>query len=68
MIPTAVKIKTKKAIIPPIMAPCITRISVIHVESNLLTKRKKKRNLESFKNHKLCSEQTLNYLPNAFMT
>lgn len=32
MIPTAVKTKTKKAIIPPIIAPCITRISVI--ESN----------------------------------
>lgn len=33
MIPTAVKTKTKKAIIPPIIAPCITRISVI--ESNI---------------------------------
>lgn len=41
MIPTAVNIKTKKAIIPPIIAPCITRISV--TESNILTKIKKEK-------------------------
>lgn len=39
MIPTAVKIKTKKAIIPPIIAPCITRISIIHVESKIKEKK-----------------------------